>query len=306
MNGHSRIRYPDFICIGAQKAGSTWLHRELNHHPDIWLPPFKEIQYFNRIHPPFGETVQSGLKAHDERRSVNMLNAIKTVVQGGLPTDEKVARIHCLSLIARAERTDEWYGRIFGMAPESAICGEVSPDYAMLRIEGIEHILRLQPRCKFIFIMRDPIERGWSYLRMGERQRGVELTVEQISSRACLAYSNYMATITRYRRCVAEENFLLLCFDDIENSPRELLQRACSFVGVDAARAPFKNADESANPGHKKEMDTAVYARFLQVFAPVYQQLLELHHPTINAWYTKHYGSARAGGTHQADAERVS
>ncbi len=37
---------PDFICIGAQKAGTTWLHRQLSGHPEIFLPPGKELDYF--------------------------------------------------------------------------------------------------------------------------------------------------------------------------------------------------------------------------------------------------------------------
>jgi hypothetical protein len=32
-------RFPDFLGIGAQKAGTTWLHHNLRSHPDIWPPP---------------------------------------------------------------------------------------------------------------------------------------------------------------------------------------------------------------------------------------------------------------------------
>ncbi|MCX7403765.1 MAG: sulfotransferase domain-containing protein [Planctomycetia bacterium] len=40
-------RSPDFIGIGAQKAGTTWLHCQLKQHPEIWLPETKELHYFN-------------------------------------------------------------------------------------------------------------------------------------------------------------------------------------------------------------------------------------------------------------------
>jgi hypothetical protein len=39
--------YPDFIGIGAQKAGTTWLHRNIVDHPQIWIPR-KEVHYFDR------------------------------------------------------------------------------------------------------------------------------------------------------------------------------------------------------------------------------------------------------------------
>ena len=39
--------YPDFIGIGAQKAGTTWLYRNLQAHPQIHMP-HKEVHYFDR------------------------------------------------------------------------------------------------------------------------------------------------------------------------------------------------------------------------------------------------------------------
>ena len=39
--------YPDFIGIGAQKAGTTWLARNLAPHPEIHMPR-KEVHYFDR------------------------------------------------------------------------------------------------------------------------------------------------------------------------------------------------------------------------------------------------------------------
>src|SRR3954451_6343376 len=40
---------PDFICIGAQKAGTGWLYEQLRAHPDFWVPPIKELHYFDRL-----------------------------------------------------------------------------------------------------------------------------------------------------------------------------------------------------------------------------------------------------------------
>jgi hypothetical protein len=39
---------PEFLCIGAQKAGTTWLYENLRLHPEIYLPDRKEIHYFDR------------------------------------------------------------------------------------------------------------------------------------------------------------------------------------------------------------------------------------------------------------------
>jgi hypothetical protein len=45
--------YPNFLGIGAQKAGTTWLHHNLQAHPDVWMPRVKEVHYFDeKIHEP--------------------------------------------------------------------------------------------------------------------------------------------------------------------------------------------------------------------------------------------------------------
>jgi hypothetical protein len=45
----SGLRLPDFLCLGAQKAGTTWLHRNLQRHPEVFLPPGrKELRFFDQ------------------------------------------------------------------------------------------------------------------------------------------------------------------------------------------------------------------------------------------------------------------
>ena len=48
---------PDFIIIGAQKCGTTWLWNEIRKHPDIFTPKQKELSYFSN---------QNRLKSNDE------------------------------------------------------------------------------------------------------------------------------------------------------------------------------------------------------------------------------------------------
>ncbi len=52
------VHRPNFIIIGAQKAGTTTLHYYLNQHPDISGSVPKEIHFFNRDFY-FGKSVES-------------------------------------------------------------------------------------------------------------------------------------------------------------------------------------------------------------------------------------------------------
>ncbi|WP_158218561.1 sulfotransferase [Synechococcus sp. 1G10] len=38
---------PHFLVVGAQKAGTSTVHRRLGNHPGIFLPPAKELHYFS-------------------------------------------------------------------------------------------------------------------------------------------------------------------------------------------------------------------------------------------------------------------
>jgi hypothetical protein len=47
LRSPARLTLPQFLGIGAQKAGTSWLHTNLQLHPDAFLPPHKELHYFD-------------------------------------------------------------------------------------------------------------------------------------------------------------------------------------------------------------------------------------------------------------------
>ena len=51
---------PNFMCVGAQKAGTTTLHDILKKHPDIYLPREKETKFF-----VFDDQYQKGIKFYE-------------------------------------------------------------------------------------------------------------------------------------------------------------------------------------------------------------------------------------------------
>jgi hypothetical protein len=44
-----RLALPDFIVIGASRSGTTWLYHALLHHRQVWVPPIKELHFFDSI-----------------------------------------------------------------------------------------------------------------------------------------------------------------------------------------------------------------------------------------------------------------
>jgi hypothetical protein len=43
-------RLPNFLYVGPDKAGSSWLHETLIKHPDVYLTPAKDLYYFDRYY----------------------------------------------------------------------------------------------------------------------------------------------------------------------------------------------------------------------------------------------------------------
>jgi hypothetical protein len=43
------ISKPNFLVVGAQRCGTTWLHENLRTHPDVFLPATKELNFFSDI-----------------------------------------------------------------------------------------------------------------------------------------------------------------------------------------------------------------------------------------------------------------
>lgn len=44
------LRMPDFVYIGTDKAGSTWLYDVLAWHPEVYVPRVKDLYYFDRFY----------------------------------------------------------------------------------------------------------------------------------------------------------------------------------------------------------------------------------------------------------------
>ena len=48
LRSASKLTLPDFLGIGAQKSGTSWLAKNLRYHPQIFVSKEKELHYFDR------------------------------------------------------------------------------------------------------------------------------------------------------------------------------------------------------------------------------------------------------------------
>ena len=181
-----RLRLPDFIIIGAMKAGTTTLYHYLSEHPEIGMSEEKETDFF---------------------------------------VEEKSYRFGI-----------DWYINQF--KPGFSCYGEASPNYAKARdFRGVpERIVDTIPHCKFIYLVRDPIER---FISQYNHAYLTGMVVPDPGKLYChhewfhmIDASLYHRQLTEYLKYVPLESILVVAFEDFVRSPMSSLKEITDFLGV--------------------------------------------------------------------------
>jgi hypothetical protein len=226
MNGSGRLRGPDFLVVGAQRAGTTWLHRVLRQHPGLWLPPVKELHYFDKL-----DTVRTILDAKERRRvGVSRLASFKPWYFS----------------YWFVRRSDAWYAGLFQKAQTgNLIAGEITPAYATLNEEVLRRIRHLNVSVKLIFVMRDPVERAWSAVNNAVKKgvaddATIEKTIERARAHGCAARSAYADTIRRLESVFSKSQIHYCFFEDLRDRPESLTASLFTFLGVDPAASTLE------------------------------------------------------------------
>ena len=224
-----------FMCIGAQKAGTTWLYEVLRQHDDIGLPPIKELHYFDNMVEQRNSQRLGALSRVSQRY-------FEAVAQRGLDPFSPTA--HALPAARRfydlvdffSIRTDEdylIYLRRFGR--NKSAFGEVTPSYALLPEEGFDRIRQLIPDVRIIYIMRDPVARTWSQIKMDASRTGklaAQIAQKRLRKpREWPDRSDYKTTIERLQRSgLAHYRFFL--FEEAFRQPRQFVEQVLGFLDV--------------------------------------------------------------------------
>jgi hypothetical protein len=65
---------PNFLFIGPDKAGSSWLHYVLGQHPDCYVPPAKDLYFFDRHYARGWDWYAAHFRAAGSCRAVGELS----------------------------------------------------------------------------------------------------------------------------------------------------------------------------------------------------------------------------------------
>jgi len=259
---------PQFICIGAPKAGTTWLYRQLSTHPEVWTPPVKELHYFDRKFPIERVAKKKGAKngvfgIYKSYGRKQIVYVIAKAVSRGAIKD-----IAWANRYFSGQQSDEWYTSLFKPA-RNRVSGEFTTDYCALSDDAVDHIYKMLPQLSVIFLLRNPIERSWSHARMLLPEL-LGKPLESITEDEFIGYlchpaakrkSEYMRTLEIWERRYPKEQLFTGFYDDIARNPKNLVEGILDFIGVKADEpSVFGGIHKKVNVGKgKSNMPVKIY-----------------------------------------------
>jgi len=254
--------FPDFLILGPQRTGTTWLAENLRIHPEVFVTDPKEIFFFNSL----------GNTRHFQHH--NQFQPQSNDLSWYLEFFDQPIWVRLRKLFATTKK----HGRPYAIKMR----GEATASYAAgTDPEVINEILLLNPEIKVVLMVRNPIQRAWSHVKkdllnesfMNRTERNLhEVNVEEMeefmASPYQLACGDYRTMITTWGTQVGDGNLHIGFFDDIHNDPESFLLEMFRFLGVRASTKFFSTklankiaaTDKSDQP---REL-TKIYQDFLE------------------------------------------
>jgi hypothetical protein len=229
----TRSPLPDFLVIGAPKAGSTALHQALAGHPQLYASPVKEPKYFlTDDRPPDPAGHRGPGDAHSAREWI-------------------------------WRRRD--YERLFRAAPDGRLRFESTPFYLWDRASHVR-IARTLPGAKLIAVVRDPIDRAfsnWTHLWADGLETEPDFFAACRAEPARVAagwapfwryleLGRYGEQFAHLFQHVPAARVHVVRYRALIDAPQETLDGICAFLGVRPgmlAGMPGSNVGRWAGPG---------------------------------------------------------
>jgi hypothetical protein len=215
MSEHA-ARWPDFLVIGAAKAGTTALFKAIGRHPRVFLPSAKEPRYF--AYPDAPPTFNGPYGAVNARRVMS----------------DRAA-----------------YLAMFADCPPTHLTFEASNEY-LVSERAPATAARLIPSARLIVMLRHPVERAFSHFlhltaEGHEPSRSFAEAWDACDARAAggwMPVFNYRlrgfygAQLSRWLDHFPREQLLVLFYEDWRTRPADVLAQVWQHVGLEPIATP--------------------------------------------------------------------
>jgi hypothetical protein len=224
------VKLPDFLIIGAQKAGTTSLHHYCRQHPDICMSRVKEPMFFSSTTPPKFTFKEQTTKTPYPFFYLNeYTDLFKKAVESKPIRPSFLSRLNPPAPAASA----------------SLLLGEASTAYLANPSPSCIWIRKIIPDVKLIAILRNPIQRAVSAYKMYSK-RGVDLrSLEEVmefglngretsigQGQQYLTLGLYAKQLTPFLKMFPKEQFFIGDYDEYDRDNLGFLQKVFAFLQV--------------------------------------------------------------------------
>lgn len=226
------------LGMGATKAGTSWMHSYLSGHPECHFRSIKELHYFDALE---NGRIDRELAAHRSQA-----DAIRARIATGRAKPQAAVRLKdredWIGVLEGEESPSAYLGYLTGDVGDARVAGEVTPAYALLPVARLETMARMAADVRFVYLMRDPVARLWSHVRMIAGRRDGAGRVEpgragrilkrvmrgdepQIATRG-----DYASALTKFAATIDPARLCVLLFEDLVTG--RAVDRLCRFLGL--------------------------------------------------------------------------
>lgn len=284
----SQRRKPVFILgLGAQKAGTTWLHEYLCQSPRTEPGILKEYHIWDGLTVAElaefdARDIKRGLKSH--------LRSFLSGVTGAAP------RPYALRQLCQRD-PDRYFDYFAGLLEREGkdITADITPSYSALSAGTLARIRdgfdKRGIACKAVFLMRDPVDRCLSAVRMVRRKGQTLYGVDGAASEeeALLSYigtdharlrTDYPATLTAINAVFDSADTHVGIYETMFSLPE--VDRFSAFAGIEPLHGFVKKRYNTNDRTAELSPDTIAAAA--EAFAPVYDHCLTLYPDLAERW----------------------
>jgi hypothetical protein len=254
---------PTFMfCVGATKAGTSWLHEQLSAHPECHFRTIKELHYFTMTKP-------------EHFKAAVARNAAEMAAVAALPvTPRRMQRIADMQawqqVLAKGKiDPDAYRGFLTDGASDARLVGDVTPAYALMPEDRMRALSGVAADVRVVYLIRDPLARLWSHVRMIASRSGVAdfaaaatAQLERIlrgdlagEGQGIVARGDYSGIIAKLRRAFDPTRLLVQFTEDVMTSAGAA--RLAGFLGltglVTNPEVPVHEGKPLSFPGHLRD-----------------------------------------------------
>ena len=278
--------------VGATKAGTSWLHRYLCDHPECALPNIKELHYFDRATPKHREKELLRL----ETLRANLL--AKTLLAGKFKTEKLNRRIDELEawidvMKAPAQDTKGYSDFMLRDATdETRLVGDITPAYGLMNEATLTRMRDMSADTRFVMLLRDPLDRLWSNLRMMAGWRVNE--GEDLGAKAHHLFdrllsgdeegvarrSDYTGMLTRLQNVVPRAQIFVGFYETLFT--QTCVDKICAFLGLSPRAGEFDRVIHASQPA---TLDPSRAAQVREMLIPHYDYVQQLMGDIPPRWH---------------------